>query len=76
MVDKSLHSSWDFLYPIYWNIELLSFCRQDMCHFIFHPWYASPSTQASLNPSSSVKITACKHALASAMVEFKMLFHG
>ncbi|TYH91987.1 hypothetical protein ES332_A13G151800v1 [Gossypium tomentosum] len=37
MVDKSLHSSWDFLYPIHWNIELLSFCRQDMCHFIFHP---------------------------------------
>ncbi|KAB2025460.1 hypothetical protein ES319_D06G150400v1 [Gossypium barbadense] len=37
---------------------------------------AFSSTQTSLNPSSSVNMTTCKHAHASAIIGFRTFSHG
>ncbi|TYG64954.1 hypothetical protein ES288_D06G147300v1 [Gossypium darwinii] len=81
-----LHFCWDFFYPVNQGIISVSSRCQPMCHFVCHPRYmptcffltvnASPSTHTSLKPKSSVKMTAYRHAHASAMVRSRMFSHG
>ncbi|TYI22986.1 hypothetical protein ES332_A06G135100v1 [Gossypium tomentosum] len=84
-----LHFRWDFCYPVNRGIISASSRFQPMRRFVRHPRYmpkrdlnflitvnASPSTHTSLKPKSSVKMTAYRHARASAMVGSQMFSHG
>ncbi|TYJ06064.1 hypothetical protein E1A91_A12G207500v1 [Gossypium mustelinum] len=70
------------------TIELLSSHHHFMRHRICFSWYilklvsflmtvnSSPSTHISRKPISSAMVTACTHALASAVVGSVIFSHG
>ncbi|TYG44120.1 hypothetical protein ES288_D11G072700v1 [Gossypium darwinii] len=72
---------WCFLNPKSKMLVSFSIFRHRMSHFISFPRLrimvsASPSKHTSWNPISSAKITACRHALASAITGSAIFFHG
>ncbi|KAG4202829.1 hypothetical protein ERO13_A05G361300v2 [Gossypium hirsutum] len=62
MVNKSFYLLFGFFHPIYKRVILSTFCHQHICRFICHP-------------SSSAKITICRHTRTSAIVGFRIFSH-